>query len=138
MRPAVFVDTSGYVALLSENDKRHRDASAIIGELVQKQATLFTTNFVVAETHATLLRYVGDEGARSFLREILSGSPGTVIVRAEEDDERAASEIIFRYIDKDFSMVDAISFVVMERMGIKQAFTFDKHFAQYGFDVLRA
>ena len=35
-------------------------------------------------------------------------------------------------------MVDAISFVIMERMGITQAFAFDKHFAQYGFDVLRA
>lgn len=40
------------------------------------------------------------------------------------------------YTDKDFSFADAISFVVMERLGITRAFTFDRHFEQYGFTVL--
>lgn len=37
-----------------------------------------------------------------------------------------------RYADKDWSLVDAASFVVMRHMGITEAFTTDHHFAQAG------
>ncbi len=60
----------------------------------------------------------------------------TTIVRAEADDERRARQILERYDAKDFSLTDAISFAVMERLRIGHAFTFDRHFAQYGFTQL--
>jgi predicted nucleic acid-binding protein len=52
------------------------------------------------------------------------------------EDEVRAREIIFRYVDKDFSYVDATSFAVMERLGIEEALTLDNHFRQYGWRVL--
>ena len=69
------------------------------------------------------------------LAELDAGSARAVI-RAEEGDERRAREIIRRYADKDFSLTDAISFAVMERLGIDHAFAFDPHFAQYGVALL--
>jgi uncharacterized protein len=33
-------------------------------------------------------------------------------------------------------VLDATSFVVMERLGLRTAFAFDRHFAQYGLTVL--
>jgi predicted nucleic acid-binding protein len=53
-------------------------------------------------------------------------------------DERRAREIIAQYDDKDFTLTDATSFAVMERLGITYAFTFDHHFTQYGFIALTA
>jgi predicted nucleic acid-binding protein len=53
-------------------------------------------------------------------------------------DEERAKQIIYRYHDKDFSFTDAISFIVMDRLGLKLTFTFDRHFAQYGLTVLSA
>ncbi|MCL6636205.1 MAG: PIN domain-containing protein [Peptococcaceae bacterium] len=41
-------------------------------------------------------------------------------------------EIIRRYGDKDFSLTDATIFAVLRRHGIDLAFTFDRHFKQYG------
>jgi hypothetical protein len=38
--------------------------------------------------------------------------------------------------DKDWTLTDCISFVVMERMGIREALTGDHHFEQAGFTVL--
>lgn len=58
------------------------------------------------------------------------------VVRVTPQDERVAREILTRYTDKDWSFADATSFVVMERLGIRYAFTFDSDFAQYGFTVL--
>lgn len=38
--------------------------------------------------------------------------------------------------DKSYSFTDCLSFLVMERLGIQQVLTFDKHFIQAGFKVL--
>jgi predicted nucleic acid-binding protein len=62
----------------------------------------------------------------------------TVVIRVSAQDEQRAHQIIFRYTDKDFSLTDATSFVVMERTDISEAFSFDQHFAQYGLATLRA
>jgi len=54
------------------------------------------------------------------------------VIRLTEEDERRACEIIFSYTDKDFSFTDAISFAVMERLGITVALSLDEHFVQFG------
>jgi predicted nucleic acid-binding protein len=51
-------------------------------------------------------------------------------------DEIRAREIIQTYQDRSFSYTDATSFAVMERLGIRRAFAFDKHFEQYGFELI--
>jgi len=98
------------------------------------RAHLFTTNFIIAETHALLLARRGRAIASRGLGEIDNST--TTVVRISSRDERRAREIIRRYDDKDFSLTDAASFAVMERLRIPHAFTLDRHFAQYGFTVL--
>ena len=65
----------------------------------------------------------------------MEASPTTLVWVTPRDVERAKA-IIYQYDDKDFSLTDAASFAVMERLRIVSAFTFDRHFAQYGFTVL--
>jgi predicted nucleic acid-binding protein len=62
----------------------------------------------------------------------------TTIIRVSATDERRARDIIRQYDDKDFSLTDAMSFAVMERLRIPVAFTFDRDFTQYGLPVLQA
>jgi predicted nucleic acid-binding protein len=131
----VFVDTSAWVALAVSNDEHHQDAVAILNTLKAQRTWLYTTNFVVAETHAFILRVIGPEAGRAYLRS-MDRKGANVIVRAEPADEENARAIIYRYTDKEYSLVDAISFVIMERLGISHAFAFDRHFAQYGMNVL--
>jgi predicted nucleic acid-binding protein len=130
----VFVDTSAFGAFLNEGDAEHRAAIAIANELARAHLRLLTTNFVVAETHALILSRAGRDLALRSLYRIDQGVEQ--IVRVAEEDEQRARWIIERYSDKDFSLTDAISFAVMERLGIGHAFTFDRHFAQYGFQIV--
>jgi predicted nucleic acid-binding protein len=132
----VFVDTSAYFALADRHDVNHQRATAINGGIVAARLQPFTTNFVVAETHALLLNRVARHTALQVLRAI--DSSNTVVVRVSVADERHARVIIERYADKDFTLVDATSFAVMERLRIPIAFTFDRNFAQYGFQLLGA
>ena len=104
--------------------------------IADERIGLLTTNFVVAETHALILSRHSQRAATEFLRDMSETS--IPVLRAQANDEERAREIIFRYDDKRFSLTDAISFAVMERLGMQRAFTFDRNFSQYGFEVLQA
>jgi predicted nucleic acid-binding protein len=97
---------------------------------------MITSNFIVAETHALILSRISRQHALRFLDRISRSA--FVVVRLTPEDEARAVEIIRQYDDKNFSYVDASSFAIMERLGIDTAFSFDRHFAQYGFRVLEA
>jgi uncharacterized protein len=127
----ILVDTSAIFAIYSADDFLHSRA-IVLGETIRGR--LFTTNFIVAETHALLLRRLGRRVALLFLDEV--DNSGMTIVRVRFADEQRAREIIALHDDKDYSLTDAMSFAVMERLRIGEAFTFDRHFAQYGFVVL--
>jgi predicted nucleic acid-binding protein len=130
------VDASAYFALLDTDDANHAQALTISHRLMAEGWRLFTTSFVLAETHALLLNRLSQEIATRFLRE-MEHSPTTLVWVTPADVQRAKA-IIYQYDDKDFSLTDATSFAVMERIRVPAAFTFDRHFAQYGFMVLTA
>lgn len=131
----VFVDSSAYFALVNDRDADHPAVADELRRLIAARQRFFTTNFVVAETHALALARINRDVAATVLRQI-DESRLTTIVRVSTGDERRAREIIEQYADKSFSLTDALSFAVMERLGIQQAFTLDQHFAQYGWSVL--
>jgi predicted nucleic acid-binding protein len=58
------------------------------------------------------------------------------ILRIERPHEERAWVIFKRYADKDFGFLDCTSFAVMETLGITEAFSFDRHFRQFGFQTL--
>lgn len=128
----VFVDTSGIVAAMNAKDEHHEAAKAIFLRLAAEHCGLVITNYIRAETHALLLARATRELALRFLDE---GS--WAVEWVEPEDEKKAVEILKRFQDKDFSLTDATSFVVMERLEIKEAVSFDRHFAQYGVKALR-
>lgn len=131
----VFVDTSEYYALADRNDANFEAALSILSHLAANHSRLFTTNFVIAEAHALLLIRLGRAIALRFLDELDRSS--TRVVRVRATDEQRARAIIEQYEDKAFSLTDALSFAVIERMGLEAAFAFDQHFAQYGAVVLQ-
>jgi predicted nucleic acid-binding protein len=128
------VDSSASYALIDPREAWHAEALAIRDRLIAERWRLFTTNFLLAETHALLMSRMGRAVAARALFEI--DRSATTVIRASAADERRARAIIAQYDDKDFSLTDAISFAVMERLGLIYAFTFDRHFAQYGFIAL--
>jgi predicted nucleic acid-binding protein len=128
------LDTSAFVALIVAREQDHAAARRTQARLIAERWRLVTTNFIVAEAHALMLTREGRAPAARALRAIAHGT--ATIVRVNEDDERRAREIIHRYADKHFSLTDALSFAVMERLRIGHAFTFDRHFAQHGFATL--
>ena len=125
------MDTSAYFAAANRRDANHAMARATMEQLILQKHRLMTTNFIFAEMHGLMLA----RGPRNVALDTiirLKESPNTQIVRVEAQDEDRAWTIVVQYNDKDFSLIDATSVAVMERLGIRTAFALDRHFAQFG------
>jgi predicted nucleic acid-binding protein len=123
----VFVDSSAIVALLLKSDRNHQAAVKALRWLTEAKAELVLSNFVVAETYNLLAVRAYPAKAREWF--LANTWP---VERVTGRDEKKAREIIEKYADKDFSYTDATSFALMERLGFDAAFTYDRHFEQYG------
>lgn len=126
----VFIDSSAYLAFLDRDDDHHSEVVEVLHRLAALRYRQITTNIVIIETHALLIARMGADVARQFLQDI--DSSRTTIVRARAADETAAKQIIFDQRDKAYSFTDAISFVVIDRLAISYALSFDRHFRQRG------
>jgi uncharacterized protein len=132
MKRGVLWDSSAVLALLDADDTGHERAVRTARQIAVERRPSFITNYIEAEAHALLLRKLGRALALEWL---LRG--GLPIVRALPQEEERAKDILYRHSDKDWSLCDAISFAVMEMREVRTAFSFDRHFRQYGrFEVV--
>lgn len=127
-----FVDTSGWYPLIVARHPDHARLGSALRALIHNHRRLVTTNLVVAETHALLLRRVGRATALTFIQTV--GESPNVVVRSSRELELAAErDWLARYDDQHFSFTDAVSFAVMTERGIREALTLDQYFVVAGF-----
>jgi predicted nucleic acid-binding protein len=128
----VFVDTSALFALTVVEDQNHIHTRELFAQAYRESWSLVTTNAVVVETHALILNRArpGREKALEFLRAI--GADAYRVVRVRKTDQDKAIALIRAHRDKLYSLCDALSFVVMERLRFREAISFDQDFRSYG------
>ncbi len=100
-----------------------------------KKTWLFTSDYVLDETLTLMRARLGHDKAVEFGRWVLQ-SPLVKIIHIDEETWQAAWEIFVKHKDKDFSFTDCTSFAIMRKLGLINAFTFDRHFEQAGFNIL--
>jgi predicted nucleic acid-binding protein len=130
MKP-VFADTVCFLALLNSTDQFHRQARALSH---QPPGPLLTTEFILTEVGDGLSRR---ENRPRFARLLQ-------LLRTQADVEIIPGSGLFRQVcelhtqrpDKEWSLTDCTSFVVMRERGVEDALTSDHHFEQAGFRVL--
>ena len=98
----------------------------------QHRAELLTSSFVLVETAALLQRRVGLAAVHDFQSKII---PLLEIIWANGDWYTRAIQRLFALNDRNISLVDCLSFEIMESREITYAFSFDKHFPENGFSI---
>jgi predicted nucleic acid-binding protein len=94
------------------NHGRAVQAIDALGQVILAD-TLLTTNNVILET-ITVARYEGNHRAAVRAGELLYGGTMARLYRTTEEDEAEAFAYLRRHLDKEYSAVDCLSFVVME------------------------
>ena len=128
----VFVDTGAFFAHLIADNLENPRARRAFEQARMDSWQLITTNAVVIETYALLVNRArnGRAFAIAFLDALDLGFCNVEWISRE--DERLAIALVRAHDDKTYSLCDAMSFVVMERLNITEAIAFDRHFAEYG------
>jgi len=128
----VFVDSGGFFAALVSEDGEHARIKALFQQAAAERWLFVTTNAVVFETQALLLNRSRDgrNNALAFLD--LLERDDYVVERILASDEKRGIEIFRSHADKSYSLCDATSFAVMERLGITEAIAPDRHFREIG------
>jgi uncharacterized protein len=131
----VFADTGYWVAPLTPRDVLHEDAHRVYARLAG--AEIVTSDWVLIE----LLDGFATKGP--YLRSLVSNAVAAlkknpeVTVEANMHEAFADAFQLYRdRLDKDWSLTDCSSFLIMRRYGIDSALTHDKHFEQAGFSAL--
>jgi predicted nucleic acid-binding protein len=131
----VFADTYYWIALLNTNGEDYKEV--IQFTQANPNLAMVTTEPVIDE----ILNFFGSKG--SFLRGRAFSlcnritSDRTIQLTPHDADIRQSALTLYRdRLDKGYSFTDCYSMIVMQRIGIAEVLTHDKHFAQEGFTIL--
>lgn len=128
----IFADTSGLFSLIAKNDYMHVRAQENFRYFAEHNVRLITSSFVLVETSALLQRRIGLAALNDFNMKIL---PLLEVIWVDDKWYSKAMQRLMSVNKRDISLVDHLSFEVMEALQIDCAFAFDKHFKENGFTL---
>lgn len=131
MRP-VFGDAFYFVARLNRRDQHHERVVAFSRNL---RARLLTTDWILMEVADALAKSRCRSRVMDFVQH-LRQAPGCEVVPVSRETLDRALDIYHQHTDKEWTLTDCVSFVVMRERDLSEALTQDHHFEQAGFTVL--
>lgn len=130
---AVFLDTVGLIAVWDTSDEWHPAAELAYRELLKQSRSLVTTEAVLLECGNAASRRPYRSRVAA-LRQLLMEEDLLVSLTQAEVNE--AWGVYSQQEPGGPGIVDCLSFAVMRRLGCREAFTNDRHFAAAGFTTL--
>jgi uncharacterized protein len=131
----VFLDTSFAIALSSVTDQNHVQAVKLANQIETDRTRLVTTQAILLEIGNALSKQKYRAAAIQLL-EALETDPSVEVVLLTHSLYKLAFDLFKQREDKEWGLVDCISFIVMQDRGISDALTADTHFQQAGFRAL--
>lgn len=128
----LFLDTSFVIALINERDQYHGIALDSISQY--DRHPFVTTDAVLPEIGNALSRRY-KTAAIQVIQEFMS-TDNVEVLHLSAELFVQAFDLYCTYQDKEWGLVDCVSFVVMQDLNIQEVLTFDHHFVQAGFRQL--
>lgn len=129
---AVFADAFYFVARLNRRDQHHERVVAFSRDF---RARLLTTDWILMEVADALAKSESRPRIRDFVLHLRQSAACETIPASRELLDRAL-ELYHQHRDKEWTLTDCVSFVVMRERGLTDALTQDHHFEQAGFTPL--
>lgn len=129
----VFVDTSALYALLVASDRNHARARSAFETLRTREAALVTSSYVLVETYALLGRRVGLEAVVAFRTDF---APLLEVVWVDARLHEEGLDLVLERREPGLTLVDAVSFLLINKQAISDVFAYDRHFELEGFTLV--
>jgi predicted nucleic acid-binding protein len=135
----VFVDTSALYATLDADDANHdvaaRAWSALLDRMTDNPFAGVSHSGVITEIAALVQRRLGMKAVTTLLDDIV---PLFDITWVDERLHRLAATALVAAGQRQVSLVDWTSFVLMRELGLDTAFAYDDDFERQGFTAFAA
>ena len=135
MAREIFVDTSGFYALLVKADEMNGRAATILHDAARRRTRFVTTDYVLDET-MTLLGARGHRHLVGPLLEATLRSRACIVDWTGPDEFSRAADFLQKHIDQGWSFTDCVGFQSMKVRRLREALTKDEHFEKAGFTAL--
>ncbi len=130
-----FIDSSFFISLVRTDDSTHEKALRILRDLKEIPLVFYTSDCVIDEVATVLSMRVSKRSAIDFL--LSTSQDDFPIILPLDLDARDRGRTLFQnQKDKNISMIDCYSIVLMRAQKITKCFTFDKQFMKLGFEIL--
>jgi len=131
----VFADTAYWIALLNRRDRLHARAVECCADF--NSGVIVSTEMVLTEVlnHFSLGPSEFRQAAVALVGR-LDASPSHEIIPMTSGQFRNALDLYRQRPDKQWSLTDCASILIMQEKGIGEALTYDNHFVQAGFAAL--
>ena len=130
----IFVDTSGWANFFDTDEPFHRLTRNIYENARNNGTRLVTTNYVVTELTSLLTSPFRISRPRIIeYIDAIKQSPSVDLIHIDRGLDDQAWQLLTERVDKNWSLVDCSSFVVMQNERITESLTTDHHFEQAGF-----
>ena len=127
----VFLDTGFAIALLSPRDQYHAAALHLAAQIQQQGTKVITSDAVLLEIGAALAKHAYRPAAIKLI-DGLRADPNVEIMPINSWLFETAYRLFREHPDKEWSLTDCASFVIMQERRISQALAADEHFKQAG------
>jgi predicted nucleic acid-binding protein len=132
--PDVFADTAGWAQFFVQSQPFHSDAVALMRRWQADRTRIVTTNYILTELIALLTSPLGVARPRQIrIVDTIRAASWVDVVHMDPTLDAEAWLLLKQRQDKEWSLVDCASFIVMQHRGITEALTTDHHFEQAGF-----
>ena len=131
----IFVDADALIGLRVKEDAHYNIAKQILNDLEEEGETLVTSWQAVDKVTTKLAYFDKKKNALDFLKWLFKSDVEVVYI-----DNRLAKKAVKKFKEqtsKRVSLTDCTNMVIAEEMGVRQIFSFDKHYEQNGLELLK-
>lgn len=130
----VFADTSGWAEFLVQTTPYHLLAKRLMQQWRTQGTRVMTTNYVLVELISLLTSPLKVPRPQQIkIIETLQTATWVEIIHIDLTLHEEAWQLFSQRPDKDWSLTDCSSFIMMHRYHLTEALTTDHHFEQAGF-----
>jgi len=127
----IFLDTSAIYAMADQADPYHEVARERFGKIIDAGEEILTHNYILVESMALLQSRLGLPAALRLARDVRAFAVEWVDQFTHEE----AVRLLARRGSRNVSLVDQVSFLIMQRRRVQVAMAFDPDFAKAGYQI---
>ncbi len=134
-RRAIFVNSSGWLALYNRNDPHHPAARALWEQLHGQPVRFVTTDYVLDQVY-TVLKVFGSLHSAQAVQAVVKNSQLVRLFMVDAVIFDRAWRVFVEDEQPQWTFTDCVNFSVIQYLGISEVFTFDPSFAHPSLTII--